>query len=106
MLFALPIILVPLAQGKPLVASSIFTALSLVDNLTANILNLTFGLNSAADFYAVVKRMEQVLLLEEKEERPLEESELKPLSRLVTTVLTTSWRKPGGEIGIKKGLLD
>ena len=94
MIYSLPIILVPLAQGKPLVASSIFSALSIIDKLTDNIVNLTYGLSSAADYYAVIKRTEEVLLLEEKEEQPLQQNQLLSPCRIVTTALTTSWRKP------------
>ena len=60
----LPIILIPLAQGKPLVASTIFTALSMIDVLTTCMKNLAYGLNSAADYYSVIKRAEEVFLLE------------------------------------------
>ena len=43
-LFAFPIILVPLAQGQPLVASTIFTALTLADTLaTDNIFTLNMA---------------------------------------------------------------
>ena len=54
----LPIVLVPLAQGKPLVASIIFTALSLTDAIACNsIKNFSYGVNAAADYYSVIKRI-------------------------------------------------
>lgn len=70
LLFALPIVLVPLSQSKSLIASTVFTALSLIEQLTVNINNFSFGLNSAADYYSVIKRTEEVLVLEEIRESP------------------------------------
>ena len=66
---AFPIVLVPLAQGQPLVASSIFAALSLLDSIALNgVKNPNFGMNTLADYYSVIKRVEEVLLLKEKED--------------------------------------
>ena len=64
-LFALPIILVPLAQGQPLLGSTIFTALTLTDALSIiSVSLLNSGVNAASDYYSVIKRIEQVLLLD------------------------------------------
>ena len=65
---AIPVVLVPLAKGEPLVASTIFTALSLVDSLSTNVNNLNFAISGAVDYVSVIKRAESVLLLEEKKE--------------------------------------
>lgn len=65
-LLAFPVILVPLFQSEALVASTIFTAFSLLDNIALNgVKNFSFGMNTAADFYSAVKRVQQVLLIEE-----------------------------------------
>ena len=64
-LFTFPIILVPLATGQPLLGSTIFSALTLVDSLSIIcVSNLNSGANAAADYYSVIKRIQQVLLLE------------------------------------------
>ena len=71
-IFAFPIILVPLAQGKPLVASTVFTALSIIDSVASScVKEFNFGMNAAADYYSVITRIQAVLLLKEKEELPL-----------------------------------
>lgn len=63
--------LIPLSMGTPLVASTVFAALTVIDSITFNVLlSINFGGNAAADYYSVIKRIEQVLLLEEKEETP------------------------------------
>ena len=77
-----PIVLVPLARGEPLVVASIFTAFSLVDTISVeSVKNLNFGMNVAADYYSVIKRAEQVLLLEEKQKQP-QSDELNPPLRV------------------------
>ena len=55
MLLAFPIVLVPLAEGRTLVASTVFTALSLVDSLTLNIGYFNFGMNAALGYHSVSK---------------------------------------------------
>ena len=74
LLFALLVILIPLSQGEPLVASTIFSALCIIENLNSNIVNFTHGLSSAADYFAVIKRIEKVVLLGEKEEQPFQQN--------------------------------
>ena len=56
-LFALPIILVPLANGQSLLGSTIFTALTLVDSASISVLNFNMSSNTAADYYSVIKRI-------------------------------------------------
>ena len=81
-LMGVPIVLVPLARGEPLVVASIFTAFSLVDTISVeSVKNLNFGMNVAADYYSVIKRAEQVLLLEEKQKQP-QSDELNPPLRV------------------------
>lgn len=64
-LLSFPIVLIPLAQGQPLVYSTVFAAFTLIDSITVDIiLSLNVGGNAAADYYSVIKRVEQVLLLE------------------------------------------
>ena len=71
LILSFPVILVPLAHGQPLVASTIFTALSLLENIALNsVKTLNFAMNAMADYYSVIKRAEQVLLLEDKESQP------------------------------------
>ena len=68
LLLALPILLLPLARGKPLIASTIFPALGLADSLTEIVVkNLNYGINAAAIYYSVILRVEEVLLIPEKE---------------------------------------
>ena len=63
-LLTFPILLTPLAQGMPLVASTVFAALSLIDSLAlGNLYEMNYGMNSLADYCSVVKRIEEVLLL-------------------------------------------
>ena len=63
-LLGLPIMLLPLAQGRPLVASVIFTALTLTDSISFNcVKNFSYGISAAADYFSVIKRIEEVLLL-------------------------------------------
>ena len=62
-LLALPIIMVPLARGQLLVASTIFTALSMADLIGTTISDISSGINALADYYSVIKRVEEVLLL-------------------------------------------
>ena len=92
LILSFPIILVPLAHGQPLVASTIFTAISLLDNIAlTSVKNLNMGVNSMADYYSVIKRAEQVLLLEEKENQPHSDELLLP-TRVLAKGLTTSWK--------------
>ena len=58
MILAFPIILVPLALGSPLVASTILTAFSFTDTLAKSINYTTEGFNAAVDYYSVIKRVE------------------------------------------------
>ena len=70
-ILSFPVVLLPLAEGRPLLASSVFTALTIIDILTFNVmLILSLGGNAAAEYYSVIKRVQNVLLLEEKEELP------------------------------------
>ena len=92
LILSFPIILVPLAHGQPLVASTIFTAISLLDNIAlTSVKNLNLGVNSMADYYSVIKRAEQVLLLEEKESQA-PSNELQLPTRVLAKGLTTSWK--------------
>ena len=62
-----PIVLIPLAQGKTLEASSVFTALTLIDSITFNIVQrVNLGANVAAEYFSVIKRAQDILLLKEK----------------------------------------
>ena len=73
-IMAFPIVLVPLAQGRPLVASTIFTALSVAYSLAYdNMMRLNYGMGATSGYYSVIKRIESVLLLKEKEEEPISE---------------------------------
>ena len=89
---------------KGLVASAVFTALSLIDNLTKNIINLTYGMNSVADCYSVIKRTEEVLLLEEKEDQSTQQSQLPPPLRVDARKITASWLKHPEEPSSKDNL--
>ena len=92
LVLSFPVILVPLAHGQPLVASTIFTALSLLENIALNsVKTLNFAMNAMADYYSVIKRAEQVLLLEDKESQPHSDELQLPL-RVVVKGLTTSWK--------------
>ena len=55
--------MVPLARGQLLVASTVFTALSMADLIGNTISNISSGINALADYYSVIKRVEEVLLL-------------------------------------------
>ena len=66
-LLTLPILLAPLARGEPLLASTVFTALGLADSITySSLKNINYGINAAALYYSVIRRIEEVLLLPEK----------------------------------------
>ena len=54
-LIGMPIILVPLLTGQPLIASSIFIAMSLTDNIAREILCMSKGMSAATDYYSVIK---------------------------------------------------
>ena len=63
-ILSFPVVLLPLAEGHPLQASTIFTALTILDILTFNVMiNLSLGGNAAAEYYSVIKRVQHVLLL-------------------------------------------
>ena len=88
-LLALPKVLVPLAQGKPLIASSILPAINIIDSIArSNIKNLSIGTNSAADYYYVLKRMQEVLILSEKRTQSLHTGQPE---RILVKELSTSW---------------
>ena len=91
-LIGMPIVLVPLLTGQPLIASSIFIALSLADTLARSILCMSNGLKGATDCYSVIKRTEDVLLLEEKDITLENEDIISPM-RIVASDLTTTWLK-------------
>ena len=70
-LLGLAVVLVPLAQGKPLVASVVFTALSLTDSISYNsVRKFNYALSAAADYCSVITRLQEVLLLDEKKSFP------------------------------------
>ncbi len=61
-----PLFCVPLAQGQPLAASKIFTACSVISSLSRLSVFLSSNtLTSASQYYAVLKRIEGVLLLKD-----------------------------------------
>ena len=83
--------LVPLAQGKPLVASVVFTAISLTDSISYNsVRKFNYALSAAADYCSVITRLQEVLLLDEKKSFP-PSLELKPPQRILLTSFTSSW---------------
>lgn len=69
-LLGLAIVLLPLAEGRPLVASVLFTAFGLTDAIAANIKNISYGINAAADYYSVITRIQNLLKIEEKQQSP------------------------------------
>ena len=60
------VILIKVFKGEPLVASQIFTAMNMLSGLGfTTIFFLNLSMNAAAEYTTVIKRVEQVLLLEE-----------------------------------------
>ena len=65
LLFTFLIIVVPLAQGRPLEAAFVFPAISLGETLASNgLMNLNLAVNAAADYLSVLQRLQAVLLLD------------------------------------------
>ena len=63
-LLGLPIVLLPLAYNKQFVASVVFSALSLTDSISYNnVRTFNHGVSAAADYYSVIQRIQEVLLL-------------------------------------------
>ena len=66
----MPVILIKVAQGEELVASSLFSAMNMLASLGfTTIFFLNLGMNSAAEYSTVIKRIQEVLLLDEIKDR-------------------------------------
>ena len=56
-------------------ASTVLTALGIADSIGTSLNSLNNGLSSVADYYSIIKRVEEVLLLKEKN-NPLQREKL------------------------------
>ena len=78
-------------------AANIFTALSLIDSLAINsIKSMSLGVTAAGDYYSAIKRIQEVLLLEELESHP-HSHDLDCPTKIVVEEMTTSWNRTSQE---------
>ncbi len=85
----IPLLLTPLAGGSPLVSSDVFSAVALLSGFCRTVIYFPFlAFNGAANYISVLKRVQEVLLLDEFVAPQISEEEG---PRIVMKDFSASW---------------